>query len=83
MSLAWLVQDLLDRTTSGVKVSQQDYQSWAAGFIFEGLRNQRYGQSFCNRFAIRDYSLFYMRSVTQADAHIRKYYVIRNSIQPV
>ena len=57
------------------KVSLKDYDSWAAGFIFEAMRDQRYGQSFCNKFNIHDYILYYTRTVEEADTYIRKNYI--------
>lgn len=58
-----------------VHVSQEDYEQWARGFVFEGLRDLRYGQSFCNRFGIRDNILFYTSTVEEADRYILKNYV--------
>jgi hypothetical protein len=57
------------------KISQTDYEQWARGFLFEGLRNQRYGQSFCNKFGIQDNLLFFAGSVEEADSYIQKYYL--------
>ncbi len=56
-------------------ITQQQYQQWAARFIFDGLRNQRYGQSFCNHFQIHDNILFYSRTVDEADRYILENYV--------
>lgn len=56
-------------------VSKHDYEQWARGFVFEGLRNQRYGQSFCNHFNIKDNILYYVGSVEEADAYIQKNYI--------
>ena len=56
-------------------ISKQEYLQWAAGFIFDGLRDQRYGQSFCNRFEIHDNILFYSRTVAEADRYILENYV--------
>lgn len=68
-----LMQDR--RPEHRVLVSRHDYEQWARGFVFEGLRDQRYGQSFCNRFGIRDNILFYSSSVEEADHYIQKNYV--------
>lgn len=79
MSLDWIAQDLLrPRNLKTPRVSRSDYESWSADFLFDSLRNQRYGQSFCAKFGVYDYSLFYCRSIPQADRHIRKHYVTRN-----
>ena len=66
-----LAKDLQRRT----KVSQSEYEQWAREFVFEGLKNQRYGQSFCNRFNIQDNILFYSTTVDQADSYIQKQYI--------
>jgi len=58
-----------------VKVSRQDYEQWARGFVFDGLRDLRYGQSFCNRFGITDNILYYARTFDEADRYIQKTYV--------
>lgn len=57
------------------KITGEKYRQWAAGFVFEAMRDQRYGQSFCNRFGIRDNILFYERDLARADAYIRRNYV--------
>lgn len=57
------------------RVDQQEYEQWARGFVFEGLRNQRYGQSFCNHFGIQDNLLYFAESVDQADLYIQKNYI--------
>ena len=57
------------------QVSQHAYEQWARGFVFDGLRDQRYGQSFCNHFNIRDNILYYATTVEEADAYIQKVYI--------
>lgn len=75
--IAHMVDELMQdrRTDHKVTVSQEDYEQWARGFVFEGLRDQRYGQSFCNRFGIQDNILFYSSNVAEADAYIVRNYV--------
>lgn len=77
MVMAHMVQELLDNTEprSNNTVTKEQYQQWARGFVFEGLRNLRYGQSFCHGFAITDNILYYERDYQAADAYIRKHYV--------
>ena len=71
-----MVEDLMrEPTDQKIRVSQEDYEQWARGFVFEGLRDQRYGQSFCNRFGIQDNILFYTSTVEEADRYILKNYV--------
>ena len=72
-----MVDELMQDRQPGspVQVSRYDYEQWARGFVFEGLRDLRYGQSFCNRFGIRDNILFYSSDVEEADQYIQKNYV--------
>ena len=56
-------------------VPREAYEQWARGFVFEGLRNLRYGQSFCNRFGIQDNILFYSSTVEEADRYIQENYI--------
>jgi hypothetical protein len=75
--LAYLVKEIIrtNEAKPNNKVSLKDYDSWAAGFIFEAMRDQRYGQSFCNKFNIHDYILYYTSTVEEADQYIRKNYI--------
>jgi len=57
------------------QVTHDQYLEWARGFIFDGLRNQRYGQSFCNHFGITDKILFFQPDYQKADAYIRENYL--------
>ena len=76
MVMQQMVRDLLeDPRDKNIKVTEEQYQQWARGFIFEGLRNQRYGQSFCRHFNIRDNILYYSGTVSDADRYIREMYV--------
>jgi hypothetical protein len=57
-------------------ITHQEYRDWQRGYIFDGLRTLRYGQSFCNHFNITDNILFYnILTQTDADQYIRKVYV--------
>jgi hypothetical protein len=77
MVMAHMVREIMDHgePRNYRRVTQQQYQQWARGFVFEGLRNQRYGQSFCNQFGVTDNILYYERDYQTADAYIRKVYV--------
>jgi len=57
-------------------IAHAEYREWQRGYIFDGMRDLRYGQSFCNHFDISDNILFY-NVLTQADAdrYIRRTYV--------
>jgi len=77
MVMAQIVKDLLRERApkTGHVVTHEQYQQWAAGFVFEALRDQRYGQSFCRKFDITDNILYYASSVSDADRYIRENYV--------
>jgi len=57
------------------KITQSQYEDWCRGFVFDGLRNLSYGQSFCRRFGIQDHVLNRSHSASEMDQYIRKYYV--------
>lgn len=76
MVMAQIVRELMnDQPTGFTAVSQDQYRQWAAGFVFEALRDQRYGQSFCRKFGIQDNILYYTSTVADADRYIRENYV--------
>ena len=71
-----LIEQATQVPQDNIKISMQDYEKWHEGFLFETLQfDTRYGQSFCNKFDITDYILYYMRDMEQADRHIRKHYL--------
>lgn len=57
------------------QVSRRDYEQWARGFVFDGLRNLSYGQSFCKRFDIQDNILYHTSLVADAERYIMENYV--------
>jgi hypothetical protein len=77
MVMAHMVRELMDQgePRCNDRVTREQYQQWARGFVFEGLRDQRYGQSFCREFGITDNILYYERDYQTADAYIRRHYV--------
>jgi len=77
-ALAHIVEELMQVSKGPQepkKISRKDYDQWARGFVFEGLRNQRYGQSFCNHFDITDNILYFAGSVADADRYIQQHYI--------
>jgi hypothetical protein len=73
--MQWMVDEMMKESSIDKTVTRKEYEQWARGFVFEGLRNLRYGQSFCNQFGITDNILFYAGTVAEADQYIRKVYV--------
>lgn len=72
-----MIDQYMKDTTSheNKKISLADYESWASGFLFDALKQQKYGQSFCNQFNIHDNILFYTNQIEYADVYIKKHYV--------
>lgn len=68
-----------DKTGSPMlPISQEEYKQWREGYIWQALRGQRYGQSFCNHFNIHDNHLYYNTGdVEWADNYITKTYIAR------
>ena len=57
-------------------ITQEDYKQWRRDYIWEALRGQRYGQSFCNHFGITDNHLYYASGdIAWCDQYIRKTYL--------
>ena len=59
-------------------ISADNYEQWKKQFTFDALKNQRYGQSFCNRFNITDNRIFYERDWTRCDRIIRREWLARS-----
>lgn len=62
-------------TRQPVKVSKSDYYGWKNEYVFDALKNQRYGQSFCTKFNIADNVLSLLTNTVWADEYIRSVYV--------
>ena len=78
MVMQQIVSELMQVSKGPVepkKISREEYNQWARGFVFDGLRDQRYGQSFCNHFDIKDHILYFAGSVAEADQYIQKHYI--------
>lgn len=58
-----------------VKISLEQYQEWRQSYLFDAIRDLRYGQSFCNAFDITDNILFYERDAAWADEYIQLNYI--------
>lgn len=70
-----LMDQIHERELGWITVTPAQYEDWRRGFIFDGLRNLSYGQSFCRRFGIRDHILNRSTSGHEQDPYIRKFYV--------
>lgn len=62
-------------------VSQDQYHEWRRQSVFDALKGQRHGQSFCNKFDVTDNILFYAHDWADADHRIRTLYLQKSSTQ--
>jgi hypothetical protein len=56
-------------------ITPAQYDAWRRHFVFDGLRNLSYGQSFCRYFRIQDNILRFSQTVIEADEYIERYYL--------
>lgn len=57
-------------------LTEEDYAQWKHDYIWEALHGMRYGQSFCNRFGIKDNNLYYAPGdIDWCDRYIRQNYL--------
>lgn len=78
MGIQSLVDELMlarHGRTAQEELTEEAFQAWDRAFIFDAMRGQRYGQSFCNQFGITDNILFYERNRERAQQYIRKHYL--------
>ena len=74
-----MIRELLTQQTPKTvnsPVAAEDYRNWKKLYTFEGLKNQRYGQSFCNHFGIQDHRIYYEQNWERCDAIIQRDWVI-------
>ena len=70
-----MIRELLTQQTPktvSLPVASDDYAKWKKLYTFEGLKNQRYGQSFCNHFGIQDHRLYYEPDWQRCDEIIKR-----------
>lgn len=82
MSVFEWTADLLTNNDGYIRfehhISMEEYELWLKTFTWESLQSeQRYGQSFCKHFDIRDNLLYYERDQSRADAYIRNHFLAR------
>lgn len=53
-------------------ISHDNYEQWRKQFTWDALTNQRYGQSFCNYFKIKDHRIFHETNWLACDTVIRR-----------
>ena len=78
MSMAHLMQELMlaqHGRPAQETLTQESFDQWCHGYIFDAMRNQRFGQAFCNHFGITDNLVYYERDAEKCKAMIRKQYL--------
>ena len=78
MSMTHLVQELMlaqHGRTAKEELTQESYDRWCHEYIFDAMKDLRFGQAFCNHFGITDNHVFYERDPEKCKAMIRKRYL--------
>lgn len=73
-----MVQELLLAThgrTAVEPLTPESYEQWCQSYLFDAIRDLRFGQAFCNHFGITDNFLFYERDIERAKQRIQKHYL--------
>ena len=77
MSIQHTINEIMVRSrglTRQAYLTPTNYKVWKRGYVFDGLRGIRFGESFCNYFGIADNILHYERDADRAEDYIRKTY---------
>ena len=75
-----MIRELLTQQTPkavSLPVAPDAYADWKKLYTFEGLKSQRYGQSFCNHFKIQDHRIYYEQSWQRCDEIIQRDWLIK------
>ena len=78
MSMTHLMQQLMlaqHGRTAQEPLTQESFDQWCHGYIFDAIRDQRFGQAFCNYFGITDNLVYYERDIEKCKAMICKQYL--------
>jgi len=61
--------------TAQEELTAESYERWCRGYIFDAIKDQRFGQAFCNHFGVTDNLLFYERNTEKAQQYVKKHYL--------
>jgi hypothetical protein len=78
MSAIGNMVDTIMRDTGGLRkepVSREDYLRWKQEYLFDALRGIEYGRSFCDRFNVLDFRIFYSKHLDTCDYYIQEHWV--------
>jgi hypothetical protein len=73
-----MVRDIMYSQENGAElgsVSEANYHEWQKIFTWDALVDQRYGQSFCNHFGIRDARIWHEWDWRRCDRLIQREYL--------
>ena len=73
----WIAKQVEERGLAEI-LTEENFNAWRKSYLMEAIMGIRYGQSFCNRFGVEDYVLYYMRDVASAHQYILKNYLQGN-----
>jgi hypothetical protein len=72
-----MIRELETHPTPDVTITVTEYNQWKRLYTFEGLKGQRYGQSFCNHFDIQDHRVFFDQDWQRCDEIIQRDWLIK------
>ena len=81
MSAIGNMVDTIMRDTGGFRkdpVPLEDYLRWKHEYVFDALRGIEYGRSFCDRFNVLDFRIFYSKHLDTCDYCIQEHWVERS-----
>lgn len=61
--------------TAQESLTQESFDRWCHGYIFDAMKDQRFGQAFCNYFGITDNFIFYERDIEKCKIMIQERYL--------
>ena len=67
-----LLAEAIDNEILKNRISHDNYEQWRKQFTWDALTNQRYGESFCNYFKIKDHRIFHETNWAVCDTVIRR-----------
>jgi hypothetical protein len=74
-----MIREILTQQTPkrvSLPVTLDAYNEWKRLYTFQGLKGQRYGQSFCNHFDIQDHRVFFDQDWQRCDEIIQRDWII-------
>ena len=70
-----MVAELTETKSTDRKITHEEFEQWQREYSFNGLKNLRYGQSFCQHFAVRDNLIYFAPDPESVDNYVRQQYI--------